>query len=407
MDLKRIKTNIISTNERGQVSYDRNVFVSINGSEITEISSSCDGKYEDLSHLVCLPGFIDTHIHLAQNYARGYHGGNLLEWLEKNIFPEELKTKSIQYANKISSDFFHNLLENGTTTSVVYTSVFSDACDTAFSVANKLGVRAVIGKVMMDQNSPSFLQETEKDSLKESIELFEKWNLKTPLLEYVFTPRFAPTCSRNLMKEIGRFASQSNAYIQTHLSENFGEIAWVNQLFPTEKSYTEVYEKCGLLGEKTILAHCIHLKDEEWDIMKATNSKIAHCPDSNFFLKSGRFHIEKALEMEIPFALASDVGAGTEFSMLYHMKMENYMQLQYLISPEEAFFDATFGAAKVLSKQQEIGSIEINKQADLQFRTCSNLEKTAHEILSNWMYCYDSTSVEQVYIAGKKVYSKE
>ncbi|MCD4795937.1 MAG: amidohydrolase family protein, partial [Candidatus Cloacimonetes bacterium] len=324
---KRIKTTILNPVSPLEAELLPDVFITISGEKIESISRVCNEKeFTDLSDHICIPGLIDAHVHLSQFYARGKHSPNLLHWLEKHIFPEELKSKDPEYARKIAEDFFSASIKNGTTTSVIYTAPFKQACDIAFETAEKKGIRAIIGKTMMDCNSPEYLAEDTETSFNESMELFEKWNKKTNLLEYAFSPRFAPVCSSKLMKLIGNFAKKNDAYIQTHLSENKEEIKWVNDLFPEYRNYTEVYGKHDLLSPKTLLGHAIHLNDDELSLIKNAGSKIVHCPDSNFFLKSGVLQFEKIKNAGIEFALASDVAAGTSLSMFNVMKMCCYRQ---------------------------------------------------------------------------------
>ncbi|MCK4311529.1 MAG: amidohydrolase family protein, partial [Candidatus Cloacimonetes bacterium] len=276
-----IKTNILNPISSDKVEFLPDTFISISNKKIASISKTIENQdFTDYSDSVCIPGLIDTHVHLSQYYVRGKHNSNLFDWLDNCTFPEELKSKDPEYARKVAQDFFTALKKAGTTTSVIYTSPFKEACNIAFETAEEMGVRAIIGKTMMDTNSPEYLLEDTETSFLESVELFEKWNKKTELLEYVFSPRFAPVCSSQLMKMIGEFAQKKKAYIQTHLSENQDEIKLVKKLFPKYKNYTEIYEKLGILGPKTLLGHGIHLDNEELEIIKKTKSKIIHCPDS-------------------------------------------------------------------------------------------------------------------------------
>ncbi|MCK4654445.1 MAG: guanine deaminase [Candidatus Cloacimonetes bacterium] len=401
-----IKTNILNPISSDKVEFLPDTFISISDTKIESISKNIENRdFTDYSDSVCIPGLIDTHVHLSQYYVRGRHNSNLFDWLDNCTFPEELKSKDPQYAKKVAKDFFKASVKAGTTTSVIYTSPFKEACDIAFETAEKLGVRAIIGKTMMDTNSPEYLQEDTETSFRESVELFEKWNKKTELLEYVFSPRFAPVCSSQLMKMIGEFAQKNEAYIQTHLSENQDEIELVKKLFPKYKNYTEIYEKLGILGPKTLLGHGIHLDNEELEIIKNTESKIIHCPDSNFFLKSGVFPFEKIKKSGIDFALASDAAGGTSISMFNVMKMTCYRQDDYTVSPEEAFYYATLGGAKVLGKEDIIGSIEVGKDADIVFLKIPEQNKyNCSELLSKLIYVNEEVEIISTLVAGRKVF---
>ncbi len=404
--MTHIKTNIVTPLADRTVRFEKNVFIQIENGIIKNIGSQPPpSDYLDYSNTVCFPGFIDTHVHLSQYRVRGKHSNGLLHWLDNYIFAEERKSKNADYAEKVADDFFNALLANGTTTSVVYTAPFAETCDIAFQKAKDLGVRTVMGQTLMDVNCPDYLCSNTDTAIKQSIDMFEKWNLASPLLEYVFTPRFVPVCSSQLMKEVGTYANANNAFIQTHLSENKGEIDWVADLFPQYASYTEVYEKHNLLGAKSLLGHSIHLSENEMKILADTKSKITHCPDSNFFLHSGAFPLYKILDFGIDFALASDVGAGTSLYMPSIMKMFVYRQEDYHIPLSDALYYATYAGAKVLGKEKQIGSIEVGKEADLSFIKIDDIgSKNIDDILSELIYLSNSNSVFATFIAGIERY---
>ena len=402
------KTNILQTLNKNEIDFQKNVFVTINNEsgKITSISKDIPANtyYTDYSKYLLIPGLIDTHVHLSQYFIRGKQSPSLIDWLNKYVFSEENKSKNDQYATLVASSFFKNMIKAGTTTASIYTTIFSNSTDIAFQIADNLGVRALIGKVMMDINCPKFLQEDTEESFDKSVELYEKWNKKSKLLDYVFTPRFAPVCSSKLMKKIGNFAEKNNAFVQTHLSENLDEVKWIKNLFPKNENYTEVYYENGLLRNKSIFGHAIHLNKREIDLLRNTDSKIAHCPESNFFLKSGRFNWNKISESGIVFGLASDVGAGTILSMLNSMKMASFRQDLDLTALSDIFYSATLGAAKVLSKEDLIGSIEVGKEADLVFLSGFNFEeKSGNEILSELIYLWNEKDIYSVYVSGNKL----
>ena len=405
--MKTIKTNIINPVSETKIDYIPNCFIKIENNKIKAIERNLSQQKidYDYSEFICLPGLIDTHIHLSQYYCKGKHAPDLLQWLNQYIFPTENKSKDAKFAKNISEDFFKALLKAGTTTSIVYTAPFKNACNIAFQTAEMMGIRAIIGKTMMDTNSPDFLTENSEKSLTESIDLYETWNAKTELLDYIFTPRFAPVCSPGLMKDIGKFIKDNKAYMQTHLSENLNEIKWVESLFPQSESYTHVYDKFDLITEKSIFGHCIHLKEKEMDLLRNKKAKIAHCPDSNFFLKSGRFPWKKMSEKGIDFALATDVGAGTSVSMFHTMKMAIYMQNKADITPTSVFYRSTLGAAKTIAKNDKIGSIEKDKMADLIFLSLPEFKKkSGKEILSELVYKGSENEIYSTFIAGKQLY---
>jgi len=404
-----IKTNLLNPVSSAKCVLRKNIFLTIQDSLIINISefSAPNEAYVDFSDKICIPGLIDLHVHLSQYKAMGKFSNNLLDWLNKYIFAAELKSADFNYALQLAELFYQELLAKGTTTSVVYVARFKDACEAAFQVAEKMGVRSVIGKTMMDINSPAFLQEKTEASLRDSIELFEKWNRKTSLLEYIFSPRFVPVCSSELMRKTAKYARDNNAYIQTHLSENLNEINWVKNLFPASDNYTQVYNNHDLLYQKTILGHCIHLNGQEIDLIRKNNAKIAHCPDSNFFLRSGSFPYKKIEKNRIDFGLASDVAAGTSLSMFNSMKMAIYRQDKDVITPAEVFYRATLGNAFCLGKEDSLGSVETGKEADLVFIDVKDInDKSADELISNLVFTGQEKTVSKVFIGGKQVFSQ-
>ncbi|MCB5249919.1 MAG: guanine deaminase [Candidatus Cloacimonadales bacterium] len=399
-----IKTNYLSYTNKKELVFQKNIFLEIQNNKIASIKERYNGDHVDYSNMLAVPGFIDTHTHIPQINIMGKQKPNLLEWLNINVFPEEGKFKDPEYADNVSKDFFDQAIKNGTTCLVAYSSTHREACNIAFKNANNAGIRAFIGKTMMDSNSPSKLVETTQKSLEDSVYLYEQWHNKTPLLNYIFSPRFAITCSIDLMKEVGTFIHKNNAYLQTHLSESLNEIATIKSIYPKYKSYTDIYYQCGLMSSKSIFGHCVHLSDDEIRLLKDTKSKIAYCADSNFYLKSGKFDLEKITEFEVPFAFASDIGAGTSFYMPYHAKISSYRQDSIYIEPQKAFYLMTLAGAEVLSLEDKIGSIETGKEADMVFYNYQNFQGlSSDDIVSKLIYTDQSNQIEQVMIAGKEL----
>jgi len=401
--MKNILCNIVNPISPEEIQFLPKQVISIKESKISAITplSEFQGRIdEDRSNEYALPGFIDLHTHLSQYYIRGLYEPALLPWLNKYVFPEEERSKNIEYAEKLSRDFFSAMLKTGTTTCVIYTAPFFSACDMAFEIAKETGIRALIGMTMMDMNCPENLPQNSHKTLEESILLYEKWHGKNAKLDYIFTPRFAPTCSLELMKEVAKYAIEHNAWIQTHLSENKEEIEMVKEIFGF-KNYTEVYQKAGLLTQHSIFAHCIHLGDEEIKMLAENKCKIAHCPDSNFFLKSGEFPLQKIEEAGIEYGLGSDVGAGTSLNMLYHTKMMNYRQSDYPVLPAKALYHITLGSAKLLGVDKIIGSLEIGKEADIVFLKPPLNYPLKNNGISQLVFCGQEFSLTETLVAGR------
>jgi guanine deaminase len=318
--------------------------------------------FVDHGSMSILPGLIDTHVHLAQFGIMGVGQGQLLAWLNNYTYPEEARFADPRYAEQIARLFFEALIASGTTTASVYCSVHAEATDIAFSIAREMGVRAFIGKVMMDRNSPASLQEGTAESVISSVRLFDKWDgAERGRLRYVFTPRFAGSCSMELMKQVGQIARQRNAHVQTHLSENLDEVKWISDLFPQYPTYTGVYSAAGLLGERSIMAHCIHVSDEEIDMLARTRTNVAFCPWSNITLRSGTMPYSRIRNAGLKIGLGSDVAGGPSLSMLEQMEVAGKTAG---ISRTAALYLGTLGGAEALGIGNQVGNFVTGKDAD-------------------------------------------
>ncbi|PKN73095.1 MAG: hypothetical protein CVU50_04905 [Candidatus Cloacimonetes bacterium HGW-Cloacimonetes-3] len=385
---------------RHVISIEQGIIQSIIPAEAQELTD-----VEDFSDCLALPGFIDLHVHLSQYRMRGLYEPALLPWLNKYVFPEEARSAETGYATDLAKQFYQALCQAGTTTSIIYTAPSEAACEAAFAVAEEIGIRAMIGMTMMDQNSPAGLVQSTTKSLDTSFALYERWHGKNPLLDYIFTPRFAPTCSMELMKEVSRFAYDHNSWIQTHLSENTDELAWVKDLFGLN-SYTEVYEKAGLLTPHSIFGHAIHLTNIELSMLKANEAKLAHCPDSNFYLKSGEYPMQRILEAGIEFGLGSDVGAGTTLNMLHHAKMMNFRQSSLSVMPANALYHITLGSARLLGMESRIGSINAGKDADIVLLKPPVGYPISEQSLSQLVFFGNEFEVKHTMVAGRVVHNQ-
>ncbi len=332
-------------------------------------------EFPDGTYPVIVPGLIDVHAHIPQYPAVARPEEELLPWLNRHIFPLEKEFRG-EKVRPVVEAFFRELAANGTTTAMLYGAVWEDSTDLAFEAAKASGIRAIIGKVMMDVNSYGWLHDGDGPdvSITQTRMLCRKWHgAADGRLEYAVSPRFAVTCSAELMKAAAETATEFGAYIQTHLSENHSEIKRVAELFPESRNYTDVYRSCGLLTSKTVLGHCLHLGDEEIRMLAESGSKIAHCPTSNFFLNSGLFPLERLRDARIAIGLGSDVAGGPELNLWQVMRSAVEVQKARRFSNEtipeltatQAFYLATQGGAEVLGKEHLIGTLDSGKEADI------------------------------------------
>jgi guanine deaminase len=373
-------------------------------------------QVEDKRGQLIMPGFIDTHLHYPQTEMIASYGEQLLEWLETYTFPTEMQFSDKNYAQKIADFFVNELLKNGTTSALVYGTVHPESVDALFEAAQKIDMRLITGKVMMDRNAPEDLLDTAQSSYDDSKMLIEKWHNKGRL-QYAITPRFAPTSTPEQLMLAGKLKTEyPDVYVQTHLSENKNEIDWVNSLFPERNGYFDVYEHYGLTGNKSIFGHSIHLTESEWLSFTRTESVISFCPSSNLFLGSGLFDLEKAQQNNIPVGIGTDVGAGTSFSQLTSLS-EAYkiMQLQgKKLSPFKGFYLATLGGAESVSLNHKIGNFEVGKEADFIVLNwaATELQKLRYQHsftlegkLFALMMLGDERNIDSTYVAGKLVYT--
>ncbi len=363
-----------------------------------------------------LPGFIDMHTHLPQFRAVGMGGGQLLEWLVNHIFPLESNYSDNSYAQKESGIFFEKIIREGTTTAVIYSAPFERACDIAFQSAEKCGIRAFTGRTMMDINSPVDLMD-KTDSILESVKsLISKWHgHDSGRLNYILTPRFAGSCSTSLMKKCAEISNSENIFVQTHLSENRKELELMKELHPGYKNYTDIYDKSGLIGDKTLLAHGIYLSDEELKIIKDKGAAIVHCPASNSYLSSGIMPLSDYINRKIKIGIGTDIAGGWNFSMLDEgrealesaKKLAAIKNIDNEINLRSIFNMITINAAETLGINNVTGSLENGKDAD--FLTADFSEKInavkidTDELLSLLFYRKQDYNITGIYVRGRNI----
>lgn len=364
-------------------------------------------------------GFLDSHVHFPQTPMIGSFGEQLLDWLNTYTYPTERKFSDKAFASSVAKVFLNEQLKNGITTSCVYCTVFPQSVDALFEEAERLGMRIAAGKVLMNRNAPNDLLDTTRSGYDDSKALIGKWHGKNRLM-YAITPRFAATSTPDQLESAGALWSEHpDCLMQTHVSENKGEIAWVKELFPERKNYLDVYDHYKLCRPRAVFGHGIYLDDDEMQCMHNSGSAIAHCPTSNFFLGSGCFNIHRAMRKDRPVrvGLGTDLGAGTSFSILLTLN-EAYKAAQLnnnRLTAGHAFYLATRGTANAMHIDDKVGSIAPGMEADivvLDMKSTPIIEyrmqfaKDIHEKLFVQMTMGDDRAVLATYVAGTLRHSK-
>jgi guanine deaminase len=367
-----------------------------------------------------MAGFIDSHVHFPQTPMIAAYGQQLLDWLNKYTFPTEQKFADKEFAREVAKVFLQESLRNGITSACIYSTVYPQSVDALFEEAEKLGMRLATGKVLMNRNAPDALLDTTQSGYDDSKALIKKWHGRGRLM-YAITPRFAPTSTGDQLEATGAlWKEHPECYMQTHVSENKGEIAWVKELFPERKGYLDVYDHYSLCGPRAVFGHGIHLTEDEMQRMHVSGAAISHCPTSNFFLGSGYLDVFRAMKKERPVrvGLGTDLGAGTTFSILGTLN-EAYKAAQLngkALSSGHAFYLATRGTARAMYIEDKIGSIAPGMEADVvvldmkstpvidyRMRFCKDLE----EALFIQMTMGDDRAVLETYVAGGLTYSRK
>ena len=372
---------------------------------------------------VVLPGLIDLHTHLPQYEFAGQGAEALLPWLEKYTFPQESRFADDNVAELQSLNFFQTCLAHGTTTVMAYLSSFARAAEIAFAEAERSGIRAYLGLTLMDRNVPDKLLTDMATAEKQMLVLIQKYHKKNRA-EFVVTPRFAISCTGELLRLCGDISRTHDAFLQTHISENTFEIEETLRLFPEAKSYAEVYDKYGCLTAKTLLGHGIHLTETERALIRERQSVVVHCPVSNNFLGSGILPFARFQKEGMRMGLGTDVAAGYSLSMLNEAKQMTEMaklrghfdNFYGGITAETSLHQATLGNAAALGRAHELGSFAVGKRADavlIDDAKCDTLldEERNHystmpERLNRILYRGHDDMVEMTFIDGEAVFAR-
>jgi guanine deaminase len=316
--------------------------------------------------LVC-PGFVDAHAHYPQTAMIASWGKRLIDWLNTYTFPEEMRFSDAEYAAQIAARYLDLTRAHGTTCVASYCTIHPGSAEALFSESTRRGQRVVAGKTCMDRNAPDGLRDTAQSAYDESAALIERWHGRARAV-YAITPRFSPTSTPEQLEAMGAlWTANPTCLMQTHLSEQLDEIAWVRDLYPQARDYLDTYERFGLLGARGVFGHAIHLEPREVDRLAETGAALVHCPTSNTFIGSGLFDMAGAVARGIPVGLATDTGGGSSFSMLRTMAAAyEIAQLRGMVlHAGQLLWLATQGSARALHLGDVIGALDVGREADV------------------------------------------
>ncbi|WP_074254884.1 guanine deaminase [Vannielia litorea] len=346
----------------------------IRGGKIIEIGPAArliethgTARRVDYGAALLLPGFVDAHAHYPQTGIIASWGKRLIDWLEGYTFPEESRFGDPVYAATIAGRYLDLVIAHGTTTVATFCTSHPASVTAMFQAAQARGMAVVAGKVGMDRNAPDALKDSPERAYDESKALLKRWH-KQGRSRYAITPRFTPTSSEAQLEAMGAlWAEHPDCAMQTHLSEQVEEIAWVKELCPTAEDYLATYDKHGLIGPGALFGHAIHLTPRERARLAESGSAVIHCPTSNTFIGSGVFDAAGLAAEGIQVGLATDTGGGSSFSMLRTMGAAyEISQLNgAVLHPAHLLWLATAGSARALRMEAEVGTLAPGSAADI------------------------------------------
>ena len=419
-DIKILKGNIVYTETSELFNIVESGYIVVCGNFVEGVYRELPERYknikiDDHGNKLIIPGFVDLHTHASQFAIKGIgYDKELLPWLKTYTFPEEAKFQDLSYAKKVYKEFTDDLYAEGTTRAVIFATIHPEATEVLMSLIEEKGIISYVGKVNMDRNCPDILREDSEESIKMTIKWLENCSKKYKFVRPIITPRFVPSCTGYLMKALGNIAINRNMPVQSHLSENLSEIKWVRELHPECKNYGDVYNQSNLFGQtKTIMAHCVHLTEEEIDTIERNNVMVAHCPTSNVNLSSGISPINKLLKRKVKIGLGSDIAGGESLSMFSVMacaikiskiKKAGFMEDEKSLTLQEVFYLATKGGGSFFGK---VGSFEKGYEFDALVIDDDNLWKidkgTIEERLERLVYLGDKKNITNRYVCGNEI----
>ncbi len=385
-------------------------YIAIDDDKISYVSSEYlevfrDYKLIDYRGHVVMPGLIDAHMH---SYQVGNRGKNvkksLIDWLNTHILPWESNLTSIQ-ARVSAYLSYVEMIESGTTTFSDFASV--NHVSEAFLAAKELGLRAFIGKTMMDMNAPKGLLESTKEAIDDSLRLMDEWHgAANKRLNFVLTPRFDLTCTKELFEKTVELSNKYNLLMQTHVQETKGELEFEQKHY--NMSAIKYLDSLGFITDKTILAHCVWMDDRDFEIVKNNNSSVVHNPGSNMLLNSGIAPIPRMLKENINVAIGSDVVAYHNFNLFEQARLLYNMHILdkgfSSLTTNDVFDIITIGGAKALKIDDKVGTLEVGKQADLIVAILNTHHYPISDLISNIVLTFNKDDIVSSMVAGNFIY---
>lgn len=412
-----LKGHLLSAETPEQLTVRENAYLVVEGGRIAGVFDRLPEAYRalplrDEGDRLIVPGFVDAHLHAPQYPNRGVGlDDELLPWLKTVTFPEERRYADVGYAREVYAAFAADLRRQGTLRACVFGTVHTDATLALMQALEDAGIQAMAGKVNMDWNTPHDLDEPYDVALRET----ERWltECRFAHVRPILTPRFAPNCSGRLMSALGRIARDNGLWVQSHLNENLAEVAWVRELYPEADSYADVYDRCGLLHERCIMAHCIHNTPREVALLRDRGATVAHCPDSNVNLASGIAPVRQLLQSGVKVALGSDVSGGAELGVYRAMtaatrvsKLKRYYEPESgpHLTATEAFYLGTSAGARIFGAKpgfaigDELFALVLDDAS-----LCVGAPKSLSQRLERFLYAGDDRNIVARYAFGKRI----